>query len=62
MPMASRILRMVRLAASLSLQADLPFKLNSKHFRRLGPGKSGYGQWKLDKEIQNKVEDCLAGR
>jgi hypothetical protein len=44
------------------LQADLPFKMSSKHFRRLGPGKNGYGQWKLVKEIQDKVDACLAGR
>lgn len=43
------------------LQKLLPFKLNSKHFRRLGPSKWGYGQWKLDTETQNKLERCLKG-
>jgi hypothetical protein len=33
------------------LQSDLPFKMSSKHFRRIGPGKNGYGQWKLEKDI-----------
>ena len=40
-------------------QASLPFKLNSKHFRRLGPSKNGYGQWKLDAETQNRLDTCL---
>jgi hypothetical protein len=38
---------------------SLPFKLNAKHFRRLGPGKGGYRQWKLDKETQNRLDTCL---
>lgn len=37
----------------------LPFKLNGKHFRRLGPSKRGYGQWKLDEENQNRLDECL---
>lgn len=41
------------------LQSDLPFKMSSKHFRRLGPGKNGYGQWKLDKEIQDRIQECF---
>jgi hypothetical protein len=41
------------------LQQSLPFKLNSKHFRRLGPSSRGYGQWKLDEETQNKLDICL---
>jgi hypothetical protein len=41
------------------LQSDLPFKMSSKHFRRLGPGKNGYGQWKLDKELQDRLAVCL---
>lgn len=38
---------------------SLPFKLNGKHFRRLGPSQRGYGQWKLDKETQNRLDSCL---
>lgn len=38
---------------------SLPFKLNGNHFRRLGPSKRGYGQWKLDKETQNRLDECL---
>ncbi len=38
---------------------SLPFKLNGNHFRRLGPSKRGYGQWKLDEETQNRLNDCL---
>jgi hypothetical protein len=41
---------------------SLPFKLNDKHFRRLGPSKKGYGQWKLDEETQQRVKDCLTSR
>jgi hypothetical protein len=41
------------------LQSDLPFKMSSKHFRRIGPSRKGYGQWKLDKEIQDRIEECL---
>ncbi|ABG59733.1 hypothetical protein [Cytophaga hutchinsonii] len=38
---------------------SLPFKLNGNHFRRLGPSKRGYGQWKLDEETQNRLNECL---
>jgi hypothetical protein len=38
---------------------SLPFKLNGKHFRRLGPSKRGYNQWKLDEETQNRLDECL---
>lgn len=38
---------------------SLPFKLNGKHFRRLGPSKRGYGQWKLDEETQKRIDECL---
>lgn len=38
---------------------SLPFKLNAKHFKRFGPSKKGYGQWKLDKEIQDRIDDLL---
>jgi hypothetical protein len=41
------------------LHTDLPFKMSEKHFRRLGPSKRGYGPWKLDKEIQEKVAASL---
>jgi hypothetical protein len=41
-------------------QKSLPFKLNGKHFRRLGPGKRGYGLWKLDEETQNRLDSCLS--
>jgi hypothetical protein len=40
-------------------QKCLPFKLNSKHFRRLGPSKRGYGQWKLDEDTQKRLDLCL---
>lgn len=40
-------------------QGGLPFKLNSKHFRRLGPSKNGYNQWKLDEETQKRLDECL---
>jgi hypothetical protein len=43
-----------------NLNSDLPFKMSNKHFRRLGPGKNGYGQWKLDKEVQDKIDLCLS--
>ena len=39
--------------------ASLPFKLNGKHFRRLGPSKRGYGNWKLDEETQSRLDTCL---
>lgn len=38
---------------------SLPFKLNGNHFRRLGPSKRGYGQWKLDEETQKRLDECL---
>jgi hypothetical protein len=38
---------------------SLPFKLNGNHFRRLGPSKRGYGQWKLDEETQKRLNECL---
>lgn len=38
---------------------SLPFKLNANHFRRLGPSKRGYGQWKLDKGTQKHLTECL---
>ncbi len=40
-------------------QKALPFKLNGKHFRRLGPSNRGYNQWKLDEETQNRLDECL---
>ena len=40
-------------------QASLPFKLNSKYFRRLAPSKNGYTQWKLDEETQQRIDACL---
>ena len=42
-----------------SFQKTLPFKLKAKHFRRLGPSKQGYGQWKLDNETLGRLNDCL---
>ncbi len=42
-----------------TFQAGIPFKLNSKHFRRLGPSKNGYNQWKLDEETQKRLDECL---
>lgn len=38
---------------------SLPFKLNGKHFRRLGPGKRSYSQWKLEEDLQKRVDACL---
>jgi hypothetical protein len=41
------------------LSKSLPFKLKSKHFRRLGPDKKGYGLWKLDEEMTKRIEGHL---
>ncbi len=41
------------------LSNELPFKLSSKNFRRLGPNKNKYGQWKLDDEIIKRLDSCL---
>ncbi|MFN8417466.1 MAG: hypothetical protein U0U66_14125 [Cytophagaceae bacterium] len=41
------------------LQNELPFKLNSNHFRRIGQSKRGYGYWKLDDDTKVLVEKSL---
>jgi len=47
----------VRLSKSVhDLSKALPFKLNSKHFRRLGLMNNKYGQWKLDEELLNDLK------
>ncbi len=43
-----------------SLVRELPFKLNSKHFRRLGPSKRGYGTWKLNDDELNRINECFS--
>lgn len=42
-----------------NLYKELPFKLNPKNFRRLGPKKNRRGLWKLDDEIQRLLESYL---
>ncbi|ESU18454.1 hypothetical protein FCR2A7T_29360 [Flavobacterium cauense R2A-7] len=41
------------------LNKELPFKLSNKNFKRLGPNKNRYGQWKLDDEIQKRLDSYL---
>jgi len=41
------------------LNKELPLKLSSKNFRRLGPNKNKYGQWKLDDKTLKRIESCL---
>lgn len=39
---------------------ELPFKLSSKHFRKLGLNRDNkYGHWKLDNQLEEKVNNCL---
>jgi hypothetical protein len=42
-----------------AFQSKLPFKLNSKHFRKLGPSKGGYRRSKLDEKMISRIEGCL---
>jgi len=41
------------------LHSMLPFKFNSKHFRRLISNNKGYRQLKLDEQTLNRLEECL---
>jgi len=43
-----------------NLHKELPFKLNPKNFRRLGPNnKSRQGLWRIDDHTQKLLDSCL---